>query len=326
MLIPIRRRQILGEILFFLIASILIAAVWILDVPLIVSILWSVIAGLSAIRLPILFFFRSKIVLPNGTELPLFISGWFRGRAQFVLVSVGESDAYVFRTERNGEVVQYNKVAEGRFAIEELQQEAFRLRWLRGRVLVPRFKMFGSRWNTAWLHTTALPGHDLTVAMEEMAPEQVVRLLAEGMRMWHTAPAEDCPFDHSPDADLDRALDAIKAGQVDKDNFEPEWKGRAPDDLLDELESMLPLPAYEPVLTHGDFTLPNVIVYRGNVSGFVDVGRAGVSDRYKDLAICAQSIRRNLGERYVDLLFKEYGITDVDPVRLKFFTMLDELF
>ncbi len=325
MLIPLLRRQILGEILIFVIAAIPLVAVWVLDAGSAVKISVSVLAVLFLLRLPILILASRKIVLPDGTRLTLMLNGYFRG-GKLVMVSVGESDARVIRYERNGLALQYNKLAEGRLAIEALQEEAFRLRWLQGRVPVPRFRKFSSRWNSACLTTIALPGSDLTAMIHEMEPKELVRLLARAMRSWHETPVDDCPFDHSPNADLDRALAAIEAGQVDEANFEPQWEKRSADDLLDELESMLPLPTYEPVLTHGDFTLPNVIIDRGKISGLVDVGRAGVSDRHKDLAICARSVRRNLGEQHVDLLFREYGITHVDPVRLKFFTMLDELF
>ena len=171
--------------------------------------------------------------------------------------------------------------------------------------------------------------------MGRRTPEEMVALLAAGMRRWHELPTDGCPFDHSPEADLLRARQNVKNGLVDEAGFEPEWLGRSARDLFAELEAKLPLPSCSLVLTHGDFSFPNVIFDGGQISGYVDVGRAGVSDRYKDLAICARSVRRNMGAEYVETLYSEYGREPAefqapaefpDPARLTFFTLLDEFF
>ena len=61
------------------------------------------------------------------------------------------------------------------------------------------------------------------------------------------------------------------------------------------------------------------------IAGFVDVGRAGVSDRYRDLALAARSIEYNLGSEYVAPFFATYGV-EPDPRRTAFYRLLDEFF
>ncbi len=45
---------------------------------------------------------------------------------------------------------------------------------------------------------------------------------------------------------------------------------------------------------HGDCCLPNVMIYRGKVSGFVDLGQAGRGDPWQDYAWCLWSLDYNL--------------------------------
>ncbi len=103
--------------------------------------------------------------------------------------------------------------------------------------------------------------------------------------------------------------------------------------MLDELEATLPdvEDAIEDlVFTHGDYSLPNVIPNddgtRVALSGFVDCARAGVGDRYQDLALAARSIASSLGPEWVSLLFERYALTHIDERKLGFYTLLDEFF
>jgi aminoglycoside phosphotransferase len=83
---------------------------------------------------------------------------------------------------------------------------------------------------------------------------------------------------------------------IDADDFDEERAGRSPASLLDELHATRP-PDEELVLIHGDYCFPNVVIKGWALSGFIDLGRCGVADRYHDLAQAARSVRRNLGGR-----------------------------
>lgn len=50
------------------------------------------------------------------------------------------------------------------------------------------------------------------------------------------------------------------------------------------MQGLLPL-ASDPVVTHGDYSLDNLLPHEGDVVGCIDAGRVGIADRYQDVAI-----------------------------------------
>ena len=62
-------------------------------------------------------------------------------------------------------------------------------------------------------------------------------------------------------------------------------------------------------LIHGDYCLPNILVKNGYVSGFVDLGDAGIGDPWCDYAWCIWSLEYNLKTKeYTPLLLEKLGI------------------
>ena len=91
---------------------------------------------------------------------------------------------------------------------------------------------------------------------------------------------------------------------------------------------------FEPVLSHGDFCLPNVFFQNNEFSGLIDLGETGVADKYQDIALCYRSLKHNFGGVYggkvykdfnPDLLFEKLEITP-DWEKIRYYTLLDELF
>lgn len=77
-------------------------------------------------------------------------------------------------------------------------------------------------------------------------------------------------------------------------------------------------------MTHGDACLPNFMLDGAAFTGFVDCGRAGVADRYQDLALICRSIEYELGAQWLAPFFRHYGLDTVDQARLNFYRLLDE--
>lgn len=143
------------------------------------------------------------------------------------------------------------------------------------------------------------------------------------MRRLHALPVADCPFDASHPVRLAQARRNIDAGRVDEADFDDIRAGWTADQVWEALHASMP-PAFERIVTHGDFSTGNILIDAdGSVTGIVDVGRLGVADPYQDLAVLWNNFEAyGLGAR----LFEAYGIAEPDEARLHFHLLLDELF
>lgn len=238
----------------------------------------------------------------------------------------GESDADVFRLRgASGQPDLFLKHAEGG-AADDLTEEMSRLRWLRTYLPVPEVVSFIRDRETAWLLTTALEGSSAYDVLES-AParrEAVVDALACFMLRLHAIPAERCPFNSQFPLRLHRARQRIDDGLVDTDDFDDEREGWTAQQVWTAIHEHN-LPGSAPVVTHGDFSLDNILIIGDEVSGCIDVGRLGIADRYQDLAIlwnCLGEFGPELQER----LFRQYGLPAADKDLLDLHLLLDELF
>jgi aminoglycoside phosphotransferase len=118
----------------------------------------------------------------------------------------------------------------------------------------------------------------------------------------------------------------VQHNRVDESDFDEIRAGRTANDLLAEV--MERIPQYEDrVFTHGDYCLPNIIVTQdGHLSGFIDVGRAGTGDRYRDIALACRSIAYNWGREWIPVFAEAYGLTGIDQKKLAFYQLVDEFF
>jgi aminoglycoside 3'-phosphotransferase II len=258
----------------------------------------------------------------KSATLPAALAALVEG-ALWEQVTLGESGALVYRL-RDSVETRYLKV-EPRRPGGELHAEAERLRWLQGRLPVPALRYAGEDERHSYLLSGELPGADASDERWQSDPARLVALLAESLLLIHRQPVAGCPFDQRLHTELARAAANVADGVVKADDFDEERAGRSPASLLDELHATRP-PDEELVLTHGDYCFPNVVIDGWALSGFIDLGRCGVADRYHDLAQAARSVRRNLGERWVAPFFAAYGIAEPNEAKLRYYQLLDELF
>ena len=261
----------------------------------------------------------SPIRLPPAISAELAEYEWGRN-------SVGQSGGAVYRLfGKVGAPDLFLKYGEGALA-DEISDEMSRLRWLGGHVPMPSVVHFVRTSNAAWLLMTEVPGETAYEVMGACPDRRaaIVDAVAAFLHRIHAIPTGKCPFTSNHEYRLLRARARIDADLVDEDDFDEERDGWSAEQVWDAMHGLLPFQA-DPVVTHGDYSLDNLLIRDGEVVGCIDAGRVGLADRYQDLAIawnCLGEFGASLQERFL----VQYGVQDLDRRKLEFHLMLDELF
>jgi aminoglycoside phosphotransferase len=262
-------------------------------------------------------------------EIPSEIVGRLAGYV-FAPVGLGESGAAVWRCTVKDLPARYLKIASLAVALH-LDQEAERLRWMRDRGLfVPEVCEYGRVEGFEYLVLDEIPGVNASDPKWANRPLEVAIAIGKGLARLHRTNVDQCPFDHRVAWQIHAASVRVAAGRVDEHELDECRLGRRPSELLGELLSTIPSDE-DLVLVHGDFCLPNIILRESpsgevEVAGLIDCGRAGVADRYQDLALAMRSIDGNIGCEWVAPFLRAYGLADVREDKVAFFTLLDEFF
>ncbi|WP_436791713.1 APH(3'') family aminoglycoside O-phosphotransferase [Yinghuangia sp. YIM S10712] len=246
-------------------------------------------------------------------------------------VSAGESGAAVFV---GADGARYAKCVSAAHAAD-LRAERDRVVWLAEQgVPGPRVLDWHSGEAGACLVTGAVSGvpadqvsaADLGVAWGH---------IADAVRRLHEVPVVRCPFRRDLDTTVALARDVVARDAVNPDFLPVEQQHTPPAELLALLAPQVARrrdqEAADTVVCHGDLCLPNIVLdpQTFEVSGFIDLGRLGLADRYADLALLLANARETWANeeraQAADLAFAErYGIT-LDHDRLRFYLHLDPL-
>ena len=211
---------------------------------------------------------------------------------------------------------------------EESAAEHRMLAWLQGKLPVPELVVSHLESGRRYLLMSRVEGEMACSDPSLADPKTLVSLLAGAFRLLWSVDAADCPRRNDLDNKLRQAQYLIDNNLVDMERVEPQTYGEGgfsgPQELLDYLTANRP--AEEVCFSHGDFCLPNVFFQGGRVSGFIDLGRSGLADRWQDIALCVRSLQDNLQTAaYTPLLFEELGLP-YDGELVQYYMLLDELF
>lgn len=240
-------------------------------------------------------------------------------------ISSGESGGKVYRFSKEGRRPLVLKSGPGRIA-GDILDEIVRLQWLNKRLPSPRVRQFGGDGTSAWMLTTALPGRTAYDSMVSNPKGRLitVQAIAAFLRRLHGLPAESCPFQSDHRLRMTQARHNIEAGIVDESDFDADRLGWTADRVWSELQRLVPR-RFDRVVTHGDFSLDNIFLDRGRVTGVIDVGRLGIADPYQDVAILWNNLAE-FGAGLQQAFLEAYGTRRPDMRKLQFHLCLDELF
>ncbi|XMB87021.1 phosphotransferase [Mycoplasmatota bacterium WC44] len=145
----------------------------------------------------------------------------------------------------------------------------------------------------------------------ELEPELAVKVLATGLKRLHSIDISRCNIKYYDNELMTR----VKENIMNNVSIDEQVK------LLGILDLKM---EEDLVFTHGDYCLPNILFENDDIS-FIDLDRAGISDRYLDIVDCIWSIKYNFkSDIYVDLFLKEYGIEELNESKLQFFNIIRE--
>ena len=215
------------------------------------------------------------------------------------------------------------------------------MRWLEGKLPVPKILAYEADEDSAdvrkhYILMSKVPGKMSCDEYYMDNPRELVKMLAKALKLLWSVDVTDCPFERSLDVELAEARYRVENNLVDVEDAEPTTFGEGgfkdPAELLAWLEENKP--EYEPVLSHGDFCLPNVFIENGEISGYIDLNDCGIGDKWRDIALCYRSLKHNFDGTFggkvradfnPDILLEELGFPP-NYDKMKYYILLDELF
>lgn len=183
---------------------------------------------------------------------------------------------------------------------EELEKEYLFMKWLEPVGIVPKALAYEEQEGKYYLLMSRMPGKVTCDESYMTQPEVLVRILADGLKKLWSMDTTGCPVENRLAEQLEQAAANVRDGLVDVEDAEPETFAEGgfkdPEELLAWL--IAHQPEEELVLTHGDYCLPNVFGEGDEFRGLIDLGRMGVADRWRDIALCYRSLCHNSDGSY----------------------------
>lgn len=209
------------------------------------------------------------------------------------------------------------------------------MRWLQGKLPVPEIIAEENVDGNRYLLMSRIQGKYL--CDESILDDQqlLAELVAEGLRRMWAADVSDCPTDRTLEQKFREIEAGLRGGWITLDQARQEDTYGAggfdcPAQLFDWL--VRNRPQEEQVLSHGDYCLPNIFCDRGALTGFIDLGYAGVADKWVDIEKVLWSMWANSTGQFGGkcrefdrrLLFDALGMQP-DEEKLRYYGLLSEL-
>lgn len=211
---------------------------------------------------------------------------------------------------------------------EESMNEHSMMKWMKDMVPVPDIICSEQEDGLNYLLMSKLEGDMGRSQKYFLNPQELAKVAAEGLRLLWSVNIQECPYDIRLEHKLEIAEKSVEEGSCDMEDAEEatysENGFKSPKDLLNWLKGNRP--SYEDaVFSHGDYCMSNLIIKDNQISGFIDLGKCGIADRYQDIALCYRDLMHHAPGFTPDMLF---GALEIEPYweKIKYYILLDELF
>lgn len=206
----------------------------------------------------------------------------------------------------------------------ETENEIKLMKWLNGRLPVPKIIEHFVKDDKSYLLMTRLEGEMLSKDGDSL------ELYTKAINKLKEIDFNDCPVDNRLQHYLKKAEYNVEKGLVDIEDANPDTYGpegfKDPQELLSWLKDNQP--EEEISYTHGDLCMPNILIKDGNITGYIDLGRGGLGDPYRDIALCYRSYLYNteINEEELKNELEHLLGFKLDMQKVKYYILVDELF
>ncbi len=232
-------------------------------------------------------------------------------------VVIGCSDSKVYKIV--SDKVYYLKISS-----KTLIKEYNALKWLDGKLNVPRVIVYESVFGKDYLLTSGMNGKMLSSSEYTDNPDLVINSLVKAFKEIKDVDISNCPFKVGLSYKLELVTNNVLNGLISDEYI--------PSEILDKYNGVSGILDYllanrfdeELCFSHGDVSFPNIFIDK-DVIGFIDLGDCGIADKWFDLALCEKSLIRNLGIEYVDVFYKRLNIVP-DRFKIDYYLLMMNLY
>lgn len=249
----------------------------------------------------------------------------FIGKATLIPDEVGESPCQVYSFIQGNDrfFLKMSPLIYAQTTFSVLR-EARLVEWVSTYLNVPDLVLVAQSTEGEFMITRRVPGEPLYRRIDMKQP--VVHLFGEALRQLRAVPIDNCPFNAGAALRLRELAYLIRNDLCAEEYDLNQWPGlglHTPQDLLAHLQATIP--AEELTFAHGDLGDSNIFVTADDELYFIDLGRAGLADRWMDVAFIHRNLRVEVSaEAAADFL---NTLDEADkPAKRAFYEQLDELF
>lgn len=209
-----------------------------------------------------------------------------------------------------------NKFSNTTFSVKREKEV---MEWLKDKLSVPKVVDFSVENGREFLVMSQLKGKGIDGF--KRSPEKYITHLANAIKLLHSVDIKNCPFDSGLDIRLAELKYLIDNGLASIGDWEPTTQFSNTYDFYQWLCDNKP--SENLVFSHGDVTA-NMFI-EGLEYNFYDLGRAGVADKWVDIAFCVREIYEYKNKKYEDMFF---DLLNIEPnyKKIEYFILLDEMF